>query len=304
MHWCAAERGGNFEFILVDDGSKDNTHELLYEIQSKYPDAIKVVSKPNGGVSSARNAGIEVASNEWIGFLDSDDVFAPGSLSYLTSFLDDSIDILEFDAKILPQCPSDYPPLSGEILKEDNARIYYNTINTIVVWKILIRKSYVKEHNLHFRDLKIGEDGLFIFDACMAGGRIRKCSTIATYHIDRDDSLTTSIDSKYVRTIISSVMYAQEYFCNFIEENNPSPELLTKIRGNQRRQITFVHTKIRQTNDFSVKEIKETCNKFKEYGAFPILEPSRSEMLINYLYQHPRQFIWFSRIYRFLKRIK
>ena len=62
----------DFEVILVDDGSPDNCGKIC----DKYAEAdnrIKVIHKPNGGLSDARNAGLDIATGEYIGFIDSDD---------------------------------------------------------------------------------------------------------------------------------------------------------------------------------------------------------------------------------------
>ncbi len=63
------------EIILVDDGSKDNSGKLCDELQKK-DNRIKVIHKPNGGLSDARNAGLKLAQGQYIGFVDSDDYIA------------------------------------------------------------------------------------------------------------------------------------------------------------------------------------------------------------------------------------
>lgn len=62
----------NIEIILVDDGSPDKSGEICDEF-SKKDERIKVIHKPNGGLSDARNAGLKIAKGEYIGFVDSDD---------------------------------------------------------------------------------------------------------------------------------------------------------------------------------------------------------------------------------------
>ena len=65
----------NFEIILVDDGTPDRSGEICDEYAAK--DArISVIHKENGGLSSARNAGIEAAKGQWLQFVDSDDYIA------------------------------------------------------------------------------------------------------------------------------------------------------------------------------------------------------------------------------------
>ncbi|MCM1235869.1 MAG: glycosyltransferase [Ruminococcus flavefaciens] len=72
----------NLEIILVDDGSTDSTGEIC-ERYSQTDTRVKVVHKKNGGLSSARNKGLEVALGTYIGFVDSDDWIEPDFYSYL-----------------------------------------------------------------------------------------------------------------------------------------------------------------------------------------------------------------------------
>ena len=66
----------DFELILVDDGSPDNCGTLCEEYAAQ-DDRVRVIHKPNGGLSDARNAGMEIAQGEYIAFVDSDDWVAP-----------------------------------------------------------------------------------------------------------------------------------------------------------------------------------------------------------------------------------
>lgn len=77
---------GNWECIVVDDGSTDNTREIIEEF-SKTDPRIKYVHQENAERSAARNNGIEHAKGEWICFLDSDDHFLPENLSEFYNFI-------------------------------------------------------------------------------------------------------------------------------------------------------------------------------------------------------------------------
>ena len=77
----------DLEIILVDDGSKDCSGSLCDEYAKK--DArIKVIHKPNGGLSDARNVGTEAATGDWIFYLDSDDWMELNTLETLLDFAD------------------------------------------------------------------------------------------------------------------------------------------------------------------------------------------------------------------------
>ena len=78
----------DYELIVVDDGSDDNTREML----SAYGKAIKLLRQPNRGVSAARNRGIAEAAGQLIAFLDSDDLWLPGKLASQVKFFEENAD--------------------------------------------------------------------------------------------------------------------------------------------------------------------------------------------------------------------
>ena len=80
----------DFELIVVDDGSTDDTSEIL----DSYRDDIKVLSQENNGVSAARNRGVATASGIFIAFLDSDDLWLPEKLSSQVDFFNSNPDAL------------------------------------------------------------------------------------------------------------------------------------------------------------------------------------------------------------------
>ena len=73
VHSVRTQTYRNLEIILIDDGSQDNTLSLCHSI-AKNDDRVKVIHKLNGGVSSARNAGLDAAQGEYIVFVDGDDI--------------------------------------------------------------------------------------------------------------------------------------------------------------------------------------------------------------------------------------
>ena len=80
-----AQQGCDFELLVVDDGSTDNTRALLEVIDDS---RLHCIFQPNAGRSRARNVALEAARGELVGFLDSDDMFLPGKLACQMAFLD------------------------------------------------------------------------------------------------------------------------------------------------------------------------------------------------------------------------
>lgn len=87
----------DYEIIIVNDGSTDNSPEIAGSYVEKYPSLIKLINKENGGLGDARNVGINAAQGEFLLFLDSDDKLSPGALPEIWSCIDGSFDICIFD---------------------------------------------------------------------------------------------------------------------------------------------------------------------------------------------------------------
>lgn len=79
----------HIQLILVNDGSPDNSGDICKKYKNLYPNNIIYIEKENGGVSSARNAGLEVATGEYINFLDSDDYFTENAFEKVKNFFDE-----------------------------------------------------------------------------------------------------------------------------------------------------------------------------------------------------------------------
>lgn len=84
----------NFEIILVDDGSTDNSLSMIKNFAKELPSGIcKTISKTNGGLSSARNAGLEVITGDYVIFIDGDDYINPEKLSQLCQNMKPKCDV-------------------------------------------------------------------------------------------------------------------------------------------------------------------------------------------------------------------
>lgn len=89
--------GGDYEVILVNDGSTDNSGQIAAGYEKKRPDLVRVITTENGGLGAARNVGIERAKGDYLLFLDSDDSLEKGALGEILDAIDGSFDIGVFD---------------------------------------------------------------------------------------------------------------------------------------------------------------------------------------------------------------
>lgn len=144
------------EIILVNDGSIDNSQEIIDEYVAKYPDMIKAIKQENAGQAVARNVGIENASGEFLAFLDSDDYLEENSYQLALNKAEcDDLDIVCFDY---------YEIINGK--KEEKQHYFLNTDDVIRKYivsetspcnRIVKRKIFI-DNNVRFLENKIYED--------------------------------------------------------------------------------------------------------------------------------------------------
>lgn len=166
----------NLEIILVDDGSPDNCGNMCDEY-ANLDSRVKVIHKENGGLSSARNAGIEVATGKYISFVDSDD--------YITN------DYIEYMYKILKQNNVKMSTCETKIIYEDKPILRNDTNSSVKIlnkrdlfYAILFnQKSDVSAYSKLY-DIDLFEDirypnGIVYEDTATTYKLIEKCDRIA-----------------------------------------------------------------------------------------------------------------------------
>jgi len=164
----------DIEFIFVNDGSTDGTKELCESAKEKLAN-LTVIHKQNGGVSSARNVGLDAATGEYICFADCDDEPKPNMYSALSSAADNGCDMVlggyekvdasgNADEVKLPYCGKVSAKTvaysmafwSG-LVDGESIRMLYGS-----VWPNLYKKSIIDEYDLRFPEgVVLGEDLLF-----------------------------------------------------------------------------------------------------------------------------------------------
>lgn len=194
----------NYEIIIVNDGSTDNSLKKVQEFVDSYKGEIKVITKENGGLSSARNTGIQKANGDYILFLDSDDYIDKNLFaSFAEDVIRDNVDIGFANYKYLR---------NGKI--EDNTEAEYrkyiktnsnyfvdgltfgslyfdkvhNFINTEACF-LLIKRSFLIENHIKFKQGVYHEDTLFTITCLTIARRVKYYDYPFYIYRMRDDSI-------------------------------------------------------------------------------------------------------------------
>lgn len=190
-----------YEIILVDDGSKDDSARICDEYSEEYSH-IKTIHKTNGGLSSARNAALDMARGAYVMFVDADDDVVDGSVApVLKRALSDSPDMLYYGYNII----------SGDNVSEPNWRSVYDEGRVYSgkdylltdgdvgsIWKALYRRSLLERLHLRFclgithQDVVFNMEFLPFVDKLMFIDKV-----VYNYYIN-DESLTHTYSLKKI----------------------------------------------------------------------------------------------------------
>ena len=144
----------DYEIIILNDGSTDNSLEVIQNYASKN-DSIRVIDKENEGVAKTRNRGIVLAKGEYIVFIDNDDFIAPDYLECFYKAIEkEKLDIVIGGYK---RVNKDHKIL----FQQDLSQTDWSKYIVVAPWARIYRTSFLKENDIQFFDYPIGEDVIF-----------------------------------------------------------------------------------------------------------------------------------------------
>jgi teichuronic acid biosynthesis glycosyltransferase TuaG len=178
-----------WRLIIVDDGSTDNTRQILYKLYKKYKNKKKIIilkNDVNKGQAFSRNLGLKYSTSKFVSFLDSDDFWDKNKLKNQIKFmLSNNYDFTYTDYKIIknnkiatikvPDC-FDYKKF-----------IHNSSINTC---SIILKKKIIK--NIYFKNLRFSEDYYFKCQILKKNINAYRCPGTYAYYLIRNNSLQSN----------------------------------------------------------------------------------------------------------------
>lgn len=255
----------NLEIILVDDGSPDRCPAMCDAWVEK-DNRIKVIHKQNGGLSDARNAGIDIASGQYIGFVDSDDWVEPDMYRFLHQHMQDTgSEIVSGGVRRVWEdgTPARTMTYSGEPLsftsQEAMASLINETALIVPVWNKLYTRGVIGE--IRFPVGKINEDEFWSWQIIARSNRITAVPEVFYNYLQRSGSIMSqqlmkqplhAIEAKCQRHdyIVSympdlanlscmNLMYVCLYRAQVLRKTQPKAEIETSLR--QLKEIVHNH---------------------------------------------------------------
>lgn len=223
----------NLEIILIDDGSPDNCGKICDEYKL-LDSRIKVIHKNNGGLSEARNYGINAASGDYLLFIDSDDYIETTMCEILLS------NALKFNTDITI-CNFYYTHPNKKQLNHTSSNKSIQLLNNIealqeyflnysvdlnVAWnKLYKRHLFIGKNSIKFPVGKLYEDTYIMYKLFYISKKILRLNIPLYYYTQRDNSITSKVSKKNISDILN---YIHEYYF-FSEDKNSNIKYMIQL---------------------------------------------------------------------------
>lgn len=206
----------NFEIILINDGSTDNSANICESYKNSYPQQIQVIHQKNQGLSAARNAGLDISKGQYVTFIDSDDYISKDLYCHLLEQLNvnHNIDLLEYSLVKETQNNTEILFNFKDFIYRNHRSYWIKThaYTHAFAWN----KIYKREL---FKDLRY-PIGKKFEDVWLLPRIIQKCQTIATtscgyYHYDYNPhGITATADGMALQDLLNAHLKVFEQYQN------------------------------------------------------------------------------------------
>lgn len=204
----------NLEIILVDDGSPDNCGKISdeYALADK---RIKAVHKENGGLVSARKAGVAKATGDYITFVDSDDWIDKGAYSHAANIITSlNADVFIFGQNRVSENSSSYEhenipqgfysrdEIYKEIIKFSDYNCFYKKVFSTVCWNKLFKAEIIKTNIVNVdNSIKIGEDTALIYPSLLDSDSYYITHSAYYNYRKNNNSMMNSFDNERYKSV-------------------------------------------------------------------------------------------------------
>ncbi len=225
----------DFEIIVVNDGSPDNSQSIIDAYSEKYPDIIKGYIKENGGLSDARNFGVERASGDYIAFVDSDDYVAADMLEKLKELIgEDKPDVVGFDFVDVDE--------NGEVLNITTKPEIRNLSGEDAIIALMEHKQmfetawgyvYLREYwlKMGFAYMKgiYHEDYALTPNVILRAGKVSTLRHNVYYYLIRQGSITNVQSEERIRKLASDMLTGYDFLESELQRHPAKNDFAAKM---------------------------------------------------------------------------
>ena len=289
---------GDWELIVVDDGSTDSSG-LICDEYANLPN-VTIVHKENGGVSTARNAGLDIATGEWIWFIDGDDFIERDALEQLLPQIDGkNLDLGQFSLResIDGVIQSKKKIDDVEDMLPNDFLMKYPCFNNVTM---LFSRDIIEKYKIRFTEgLRLGEDLEFQMKyLCFVEHPAQFSNSLSVYSI-RNNSATKSTESR--RRIVEDSCIEMGNILDFVEKNRvvQQPWIAFKM-ANMMRNILYSSSLVKSIDRAWLQtEVRRIMDLWRSCG-----RPFDTSRRLRLAYWDIRAYWFLNRIYLKVRGLK
>jgi len=250
----------DYEIICVNDGSRDSSLSILQRYGKTHTN-IRIIDKENGGVTTARNAGLEAARGEYIWFVDADDFLKENILGKLRRKIRETA-----PDRLIVGCYT----FEDQLTEAELGSLRNNTLShngpgqDSVVWRTLFRRAFLQEHGLCFchPELTHGEDGLFMYEAGAFHPSSAEIAEPVYFYRVHSGSADTAMTSAGLQKKLRSYVRITEIMKGYYLEGR-------RDAATANGYMTFLWFSLLTCASLPPKLSRETKQQLKSAGLFP-----------------------------------
>lgn len=275
----------DYEVILVNDGSTDNSLTILNEYRDKYFERTKIINKKNGGLSSARNIGIENSKGEYISFIDSDDIIdAREYEKFFREGKELNLDIMVGNLKYFSDKKIGEPLFRSEQIKKlevVEGTVFFKTLfqnkkcfREEVVDDIY-RREFLCKNNLYFLNDILHEDSLFTPKVYLKAKKVKYIDRAFYLYRQRSGSIMSKVTDNSINSLEKICLILLDEYKN---TNKDGKEALSKLLPSFYKVVLYRYINLK-------RNYKEKLNNYRKiYRETLALENGNKEELLVYFF--------------------
>lgn len=265
----------NYEVIIINDGTKDNSEKIINKYIKKYKNII-YIKQDNKGLSSARNEGVNKATGDYLLFIDGDDYIENDMLDVLNKNLYEEPDILRYQLreiytdKVVDCNELSFDTTSGINAFEKIIRYKYIEPSTIYAYK----SSFYKKNKFKYKEGIYHEDFALIPIVISKAKTVKSISYIGYNYLQREESIMNNDDHKKVIKKMDDVIYAYDN----------AVKILDKISDSNVVKHFYANSLIEKYNALNNEDKKKYKTKIKKLNVFSNLSSDTFKRKIKKLF--------------------
>lgn len=252
----------DFELIVVNDGSTDNTENMILSYKDTLGDKLHYYYKENTGVADTRNFGIDKATGEYILFVDADDYIDKDLLSKLQVYMDKNVDAIKFKLTKIDTKGNVIEKIQGPVFDVTNGEkafneLFYQDVLIDAMCIYLWKREYIAKHNYRFVKDTYHEDFGLIPIMLVNADTVVSADVYGYYYVQSENSIMRNIDhNKAIKKMQDSFMYYDKML-ETIEKSNIAKFTKDNVK------LYYTNSILLKISDLNQEDRKHFIQEFK-----------------------------------------